>query len=161
MKGKGWYWPAGLVALLVAGAATNVALMLVATGDPSFAVERDYYGKALRWDEAMAQAERNGALGWSVTPQLDPLPGAAGLMRLQARVTDAAGIALADAVVRVEVFHGARAGQVAAAELRRVDGHHVATLPMARPGLWELRFRVEHRGQVFTEVLTREVPGAP
>jgi nitrogen fixation protein FixH len=161
MKGKVWYWPAGLVALLVAGVAANIVFMLVATRDPSFAVERDYYGKAIRWEEAMAQAERNSILGWSVTPRLAPIPGAGGLVRLEASVTDAAGVSLADAVVRVEAFHGARAAEVMEAELGREGGRHVATLPMARPGLWELRFRVERGNQAFTQVLTREVQPAP
>ena len=48
-----------IVALLVGGAGANVGLMLVATSDASFAVEPDYYQKALAWDETMAQAARN------------------------------------------------------------------------------------------------------
>lgn len=161
MRRSGWVWPAGLLALLAVGVAANIAFVVAATRDPSFAVERDYYRKALRWDEAMAQAERNGALGWSVTPEIDPVPGAVGLARLVARVTDADGATLDDAVVHVEAFHEARAAQVAEARLDREGGAHVATLPMARPGLWELRFRVERRGVVFTQVLGREVRRAP
>lgn len=161
MRRRGWYWPAGLIALLAVSAAANIVFMLVATGDPSFAVERDYYRKAILWDQTMAQAERNGALGWSVTPRLEPVPGSAGLMTLWARVADPYGASLSDAVVRVEAFHGARAGQVVGATLRPAEGGYVATLPMARPGLWELRFRVERGAAVFTQVLTHEVIAAP
>ncbi len=161
MRRRGWYWPVGLIALLAVSAAANIVFMLVATGDPSFAVERDYYRKAILWDEAMAQAERNGALGWSVTPRLEPVPGSPRLMTLWAHVTDPTGAGLRDAVVRVEAFHGARAGQVLDATLRPGEGGYVVTLPMARPGLWELRFRVERDGAVFTQVLTHEVTAAP
>jgi len=158
---RGWYWPVGLVALLLLSAGANIVFMLVATGDPSFAVERNYYQKALRWDETMAQAGRNRALGWTIAAGLDTAAAAGGRLRLWARVTDRDGAALHGATVRVEAFPSARAGQVIEAALSPVEGGYAGLLSAGRPGLWELRFHVARGEAVFTQVLTREVPAAP
>ena len=157
---RAWLWPAGLVALLVGSAAANIAFMLVATGDPSFAVERNYYQKALRWDETMAQAQRNRALGWTVAAELSPAEGGRGQMRVSAKVTDRDGTALDGATLSVEVFHNARAGQVLEAVLAPVSDGYTSLLEGGRPGLWELRFRVTRGKAVFTQVLTRELTAA-
>ena len=55
MATKGWYWPVVIVSLLVGGAAANIGFMIVANRDPTFAVEPDYYRKAVDWDRTMAQ----------------------------------------------------------------------------------------------------------
>ena len=157
---RAWLWPAGLVALLVGSAAANIAFMLVATGDPSFAVERNYYQKALSWDETMAQAQRNVALGWTVAAGLSPAEGGRGQMRLSANVTDRDGTALDGATLSVEAFHNARAGQVREAVLAPVGDGYTSLLEGGRPGLWELRFRVTRGKAVFTQVLTRELTAA-
>ena len=64
MAAKGWYWPVAIVGLLVGGAAANIGFMIVANRDATFAVEPDYYRKAVDWDRAMAQEARNVELGW-------------------------------------------------------------------------------------------------
>ena len=65
-------WPIGIVVILGATIVGNLLMMRVAANDPSFAIEPDYYRKAVHFDEAMAQARRNRAIGWVVTPQVDP-----------------------------------------------------------------------------------------
>jgi len=67
VRSRGWYWPVGLAALLVVSAGANIALIVITSRDASFAVEPNYYAKALAWDETMAQQARNEALGGSVT----------------------------------------------------------------------------------------------
>lgn len=159
--GSGKYWPAMIVALLVGGAGANVGLMLVATGDASFAVERDYYQKALRWDETMAQEARNRALGWSVTVAL-ARAARPGEVKVTARIDDRTGHAIEGAHVGVETFHSARASHVLTAALSpEADGRYSATLPLDRPGLWELRLRVERGGQVFTTTLLQDLARTP
>ena len=54
---RGWGWPVFLVGLLVAGVGVNLVLLVAATGDPSFAVERDYYRKGMEWDRTLAQVD--------------------------------------------------------------------------------------------------------
>ena len=57
------------MALLVAWAGANIAFVVITSRDASFAVEPNYYAKALAWDQTMAQQARNEALGWSVSAQ--------------------------------------------------------------------------------------------
>lgn len=160
MRSRAWLWPVGLAVLLAAGVGTNVAFMIVAASDPSFAVEPDYYRKALAWDETMAQEVRNRSLGW----QLDAAatPGTRrGHLTLSASIVDVAGAPLTGATVRVEALHGARAWQVIEASLPEVaPGRYAAELPLRRAGLWELRFRVVRGAEVFTRRLEEDLPGA-
>jgi nitrogen fixation protein FixH len=157
----GWQWPLLIVALLVGGAGANLGLMLAATGDASFAVEPDYYQKALHWDETMAQEARNAALGWTIAVVFERAaqPGA---VKLTARVDDRTGHAIEGAHVAVEAFHSARARRVLRATLTAAAaGRYSATLPLDRPGLWELRLRVERGDQVFTKTLVQDLPRTP
>lgn len=158
---SGKYWPVIVIALLVGGAGANIGLMLVATRDPSFAVEPDYYQKALRWDETMAQEARNAALGWSIAVGFDGAS-SPGRVTLAARVSDRAGRALEGARVEVEAFHSARASRVLAATLSPGSaGRYSATLPLDRPGLWELRLRVARGDAVFTRTLVQDLAREP
>lgn len=150
-----------IIALLVGGAGANIALMVVATRDPSFAVEPDYYQKALRWDETMAQESRNAALGWSVEMGVDtatrPEP-----TRIALRVSDRDGAPVENATVQVTAFHSARANHIVAATLAPTrGGRYTAPLPLDRPGLWELRVRVEQGDRIFTQTISQDFPRMP
>jgi nitrogen fixation protein FixH len=157
---RGWPWPLAIVALLVAGAASNIAFMVVASGDASFAVEPDYYRKALDWDRTMAQEAANAALGWSVSVDFERGAGP-GETRLVARVADRAGEPVGGATVAVQAFASARARQVFESALEPASaGVYTGSVPSARPGLWEVRVRV-HRGEdVFTQILSRDLAAA-
>jgi len=162
MGSKGWYWPLAIVGLLVGSAGANIGLMLIATGDPTFAVEPDYYRKAIDWDKAMAQEARNAELGWSVSAQLER-SARSGQGRLVARVTDRAGAPVAGARVAVDAFPSARACQVVSAALEPMggDGVYAAGMPLGRPGLWELRVRVTRGEQVFTRTISQDLAVQP
>jgi nitrogen fixation protein FixH len=161
MNKRARWWPFFVIALLVGGAGANVALMVIATRDPSFAVEPDYYQKALRWDDAMAQERENAALGWSVEAGVDSAT-RSGSTRIVLRVSDRDGAPVEDATVRVTAFHNARASQIVAATLAPTrGGRYSAPLPLDRPGLWELRVRVEQGDRIFTQTIARDVPRMP
>jgi nitrogen fixation protein FixH len=160
VRPRAWRWPLAIVALLVAGAAANIGLMVVASGDASFAVEPDYYKKAVDWDRAMAQEAANAALGWTVSATfergVEP-----GQTRLVARVVDGAGAAVSGARVAVQAFASARAGQVFSASLEPESaGLYGGALPSTRPGLWEIRVRVHRGDQVFTQILSQDLLAA-
>lgn len=158
MTERGLHWPIAMAALLLASVAFNVVFIVVASRDASFAVERDYYRKALAWDATMAQDRRNAALGW----RLDAgLAGEAGGARVGVRLADREGRPLSGAVVHLEAFHNARAGEVLSMPLApRAAGEYEGVLPGARPGRWELRLRAEYRDETFTALLTRELVDA-
>jgi nitrogen fixation protein FixH len=154
----GWGWPAALAGLLVAGAAFDLVFLAIASRDPSFAVERDYYRKALAWDGEMAQQAANAELGWRVTGALTAARARDGRGRLEVSVADAAGAPLAGALVSGDVFHSARAAQVHEVALREeAPGRYAAVVPASRPGWWEVRLRVSRAGAVFTRTLALEV----
>lgn len=157
MSARGWHWPVLMVALLVGGAGVNIAFMIVANRDPSFAVEPDYYRKALEWDQTMAQEARNAELGWTISARLGPAGVGAG--RLVATIRDRAGALLGGATVTVEAFPSARAREIATLALAPTGeaGVYAATLPSGRPGLWELRMRVSRGGEVFTRTLSQDL----
>jgi len=151
--GRLWPWGLGLVlAVTIAG---NFWVMHVARSDASFAVEPDYYQKALAWDSTRAQEARNDALGWRLEAGL--VPSGDGRARLDVSLRDAAGAPVAGATVAVEATHNARAADVVRATLDPDPaGGYTAELGAGRPGLWQLRFEVSRGAERFTATLRRD-----
>lgn len=148
-------WPVAIVGVLAVTVAANFALLRWASGPEAAAIEPDYYGKAVRWDSTLAERAHDAALGWRIDATLGaPAPGG---MPLTVRLAGAGGEPLAGATITVEAIHNAepaRRPRVAVRETRR--GGYAATIPLARAGLWELRFDVRHGGEHFTATLRRE-----
>ncbi len=155
--GKRWAWiVVGLLGVQMAGV---VMMMRIAKDDAGFAVEPDYYEKAVRWDEtarARASAER---LGWGAEATLGPVIGRGGERELRV-VVNAAGTGLTGATVRAEVFPHARSGQRSRVELVELEGgEYAARVAAVRGGLWEVRLEVMKDGaaaQVSTTVEAME-----
>jgi nitrogen fixation protein FixH len=158
-SGKLWPWGLGLVlAVTVAG---NIWMMRVAGSDPSFAIEPDYYRKAVEWDSTVAQSVRNQALGWRLSAMLGA-PAASGSTVLVATLRDANGEPVTGAAITVEATHNARATEILTAELAPAEaGSYRATLPAARRGIWELRFEVERGAERFTATLRADNTRSP
>lgn len=159
MRSRGWYWPVGLAVLLAGSAGANIALLIITSRDASFAVEPDYYAKALAWDETMAQEARNEALGWSLGLRVEPTA-ERGTMTVWVRLADRAGAPIDGARIAVETFHNARASRVLTAALEPRGPDYAAVMPLARPGLWEFRLRVTRGPDVFVATLLRDVTEA-
>ena len=156
------FWPWFLVALLLVGVGANLVLLVVADRDPSFAVEKDYYRKALSWDDAQERARESRALGWTLALTARPSNRGPGWTELEARLVDRDGAPVSGAAVALEAFHHARAADVLAADLvARGSGVYRADLPMRRRGSWEVRLRARRGGASFTEVVQEEIGGAP
>lgn len=156
MSARGRLWPWALGSVLAVTMAGNIWVMRLAGSDTSFAVEPDYYRKAVDWDSTMAQSGRNTALGWDLDVQLAP-PGADGSSRVNVALRDADGAPLEDAVIQVEATHNAQASRVLEATLEaRGDGTYHALLPDAHRGIWELRFEATRGGDRFTVTHRRD-----
>lgn len=132
-------WPTIIVGILTIYVAFGLIAARVASHDPNFAIEPDYYRKAVMWDSTLALSRRSAALGWRIIPTLGPIGnGTAALLALDVR--DTSGTIVRDANVSVEGRQVAHAEDVTSATLgERADGEYVAQLPLARPGLWEFR----------------------
>jgi len=146
---RGALWPIGVAGVLALTVGANIALYLVARGDPSFAIEPDYYAKAVAWDSTVTQARRSAALGWRVTPSLASFAPRTGA-RLSVTITDSLGRQISDAVVRVSAVYNARAATVLASTLTLDERGYSAVLPVAYSGQWELRFDVTRGADHFT-----------
>jgi nitrogen fixation protein FixH len=156
MSGRGRLWPWALGSVLAVTMAGNIWVMRLAGADASFAVEPDYYRKAVDWDSTMAQSGRNTALGWDLDAKLAP-PGADGHSRVTVVLRDVDGAPLDDAVIRLEATHNAQARRVLEATLQATgDGTYHALLPDARRGIWELRFEATRGADRFTASLRRD-----
>ena len=131
---RGSAWPVAVMVILGTCVAANVWIIRIANADPSFAIEEDYYQKALHWDDEMAQGRRNLALGWRIAPTLSPISADSGA-ELRLTLRDAEGKPLPGAAVTVRALHNARASESLDAELRPLGtAEYAARLPMHRAG---------------------------
>jgi len=148
----GSYWafvPAGLLAAMLVGLLT---MAMIAADDPSFAVESDYYKKAVAWDRELEQQGENARLARKVT--LETRSSSERTAALALRVTDARGAPLDGAEVELEAFPNARAGERQRLVFtERRPGAYAAELPLTRTGLWELRLTVTRGKERTTHVL--------
>lgn len=150
-------WPTLIIAALGGNLILGAVMIRVAAGDTHFAVEPDYYRKAVGWDSTMAQADRNNVLGWHAVPSLGAIrAGANDTLAITLR-TDA-GVAVTGAKVTIEAMPVAYANEVVRAALAadHEPGRYVAAVPMSRAGLWEVRLRAVRGAERFTTNLRLE-----
>ncbi|MFO0728902.1 MAG: FixH family protein [Myxococcota bacterium] len=139
-----------VLGLLGFSVATCIALFAFATRDPSFAVEKNYYQKAVDFDRLRAEEEASDRLGWVV--EVEPIK-----VAKEGEVTlvlkDATGHLLAGAHGTVEAFANARAAQHQTGALEELGpGKYRVKMVIGRAGSWELRLRLERGPDVFTDV---------
>lgn len=173
-------WPTIIVTVLTANVVLGIVLSRVASRGSSLVAEPDYYRKAVLWDSTLAQARRNAALGWRVTPSLTALglgvgtarqgavglqgdssrsphaagPGAAPGAVLSLDVRDAAGVPVRGAAVHVDAWQLAHGDEALAGTLAADGaGGYRAWLPMARAGRWEVRVDATRGADRFTATL--------
>ncbi|HTQ04712.1 MAG TPA: FixH family protein [Polyangiaceae bacterium] len=152
---RGLVWAFVPVALLAASVIGVGTMCSIATHDPGFATEKDYYERAVRWDSEQAQWAENARLGYRASVESRPWPGG---VELVVRVLDRQGSPVRGATVHAEAFANARSAdrhELVLAE--RTDGGYAVVLPQPRPGLWEIRVRVERDGERFTANLRTDL----
>lgn len=152
----------GIIFALIGMNMTIVAITVwLATGDPSVAVEPDYYRKAAAWDETAAQQRANARLGWTASVTITP--GAErGALLVQVRLTDRDGAPVLGAQVSATLFHNARAGdRIEANFTAAAGGVYLASSRCERPGVWRMRLLVQRGLETFTESLEFEIAAPP
>ncbi len=149
--------PVALLGVMLLGLGT---LAYIAIDDPGFALEANYYDKAVRWDESRAEQRASEALGLSVS--VAPLVRSTeGTSLIELSVLTKAGAPLAGATVSLEAFPNAFASRVQRFTLREsAPGVYVGKLVGAVPGLWELRCTVSRSGLDHHSVLRVDVSKA-
>jgi nitrogen fixation protein FixH len=132
-------WPIGIACILGATIVGNLMVMRIAGNDPAFAVEPDYYRKAVQYDSTMAQERRNLALGWQVRSTLSPIS-ATDSAELQVVLTNANAEPLRGAQVQIMARFNARANDTLTATLQETrPGRYRTLLPVQHAGEWEVR----------------------
>jgi len=150
---RGMWWPIGLAGVLAATVAANIWVAVIANDDPSFAIEPDYYRKAVQWDTTLAQDRHNVSLGWRLTPAMSAIA-PDGTSLLSAQFTDSTGAAISGAVIRVAALAVARASDVHDMTLtpQAGAGDYAVRFDARRAGEWELRFDAKLGAEHFTQM---------
>jgi nitrogen fixation protein FixH len=140
----GLRWALVPVGLLASSTLGVVWMAAIATRDPNFALERDYYQKAIHWDQTQAQAASNQRLGYQfVLPPrvtLDKL----GKGSLELKIFDRSGQPLAGARVTAEAFPNAYSDDISRLSFsERAPGIYTAPITAQHGGLWEFRISLD------------------
>ncbi|MEM6532110.1 MAG: FixH family protein [Myxococcota bacterium] len=151
---NGGYWPFLIVGLLGGGVIMNLAMVMTAADDPGFAVEEDYYQKAVDWDKSREQVRKNRELGWTVKvdARFDGEQ-----MVVEAQVNDRLGRGIADASVELQALHVARANHKITAPMDHNDGRFHTRIDASRPGSWEFKFAVRRGDDLFVDTQRADV----
>lgn len=138
-------FPIGLLGILVS---VQAVLFSMSRTDPSFAVEPDYYKKAVNWDQEMRQRATNAQLGWQSQVHFTHLAGGA---ELRIMLEDAQKVPLTGAAIKVVAFPNARANLLQDVALKETEpGVYTGPIQLGVRGEWEVRLTAMRDGQTFT-----------
>jgi nitrogen fixation protein FixH len=153
------YWPAALLGLLCMQVAMSGLVFYLAKSDRTFAIEPEYYQKALGWDATRSQERATAALGWRAELALAPAQDAAEGHDLVVRLMAGAGLPLRQADVTVEAFHHRRAKERILLRLREAEpGVYRVAAPRGPAGVWEFRIQADCGGQTLRRTRLIERP---
>lgn len=155
---RGLQWPIGVAVVLALTIAGNIYVAVRANDDPSVHIESDYYQKAVRFDAEQALRKRSERLGWRL--QLASARAGAGQETISVSLVDSTGAPVRGAVVRLAVHAVARANDVFTGTAIATGDSYVATLPMARRGLWDVDVEVVRGGDRFVATQRLDLPEA-
>ena len=156
---KGTAWPYVIAGALALHVVVSMIVVFIATSDPSYAVEENYYQKAIDWDRKRAQDRMNERLGWLFEFEVTPPEHPGDQPLVEVVLLDGAGAPLTGATVTLETFHNSRSDDILHVTLGAGDepGVYRATMPMRHNGRWELRFTVQRGDQLLTHAETRHL----
>ena len=135
-------WPIVVAALLLFMVGGSVGFLRVALRHPDPLVVTDANGAKLDYPEPVRAARRTAALGWQITLEATPRPGAAAV---RVSLWDDRGRALrADRVLlrRERPAEGGLDGETVV--LRAEDERWSGAIELPRTGRWRLVVRAEH-----------------
>jgi nitrogen fixation protein FixH len=120
------------------------------------AVEDRYYAKALAWDEQQASERGSARLGLHAAATLRAAGN--GTAEVSLSLVDKTGAPVRGAVVEIEALAVARANHVVHGALPEAsDGTYRATLPLGRPGRWEISVKAVRGTDRFSTVLRTDL----
>ena len=149
---SGAWVPWMVVGILSISVVANMILLLRATADPAFAVEPDYYAKAVHWDQIRAEQEASLRLGWSVDLKLEP-------EHALLRLSDRMGRPIENAQVTADAFAMVRSQHFVEAPFEELgNGRYRWTYAFPHRGRWEFRLEITHDEDRFVSTIRGDVP---
>lgn len=137
-------WPGLLIAMLGGQMLLMLVMVYKATTDRSFAVEPDYYQKALNWDEGAARRRASAALGWTAQVSVAETADIYKNRDVTCVLADKSGSPISDASVSMIAFSHARGSERLTLEFQALgSGQYTSRTRIARPGLWEFRIAAQ------------------
>ena len=148
-------WPVAIVAILSAQVAFGIWMSKIAGNDPHFAVEPNYYARAINWDATMAQSRKDKALGWTAMATFEH--GATGPVTVRVALRERSGAPIVADSVTAQALAVAHANVVDTLTFTRSGDSYTATLPNAAGGLWDFEVRAVRGTDVFTDKLRADL----
>ncbi len=156
MARTGWGWPVGITLLLTAFVGGNLYMMRVASDDPAFAIEPDYYRKAVDFDSTMALEQRSALLHWTATAAIER---GAGRPMVVVALADSLKQPVSSAHVTVRARFNARANDVLSDTLAEsAPGRYASQLDVRHAGEWELQIDARRGVEHFLTSVRAEAP---
>lgn len=138
------------VALLLMSVSIQVTACVVAGGGNAAEIERDYYDRAVNWDDYQKQVAASSALGWTVAVQPGELSEVGALVGVTLVVTDADGAPVEGLAAHAEAFQNAHVDEMHHLDLQEISpGSYYTTMRPERTGHWVWRLRLERDEQLF------------
>lgn len=156
---RGMQWPIGVAAVLALTVAANIYVMVRANDDPSVAVARDYYQRAVRFDADQALRQRSERLGWHVA--LETARTSAAEATVTAVLVDSTGTPIRGAIVRIAAHAVARSNDVFTATAAPAGDRYFAVIAVNRGGLWDIDVEAVRGGERFVATQRLELPDKP
>jgi hypothetical protein len=143
------FWMLLPVGLLLSSLALGVTTVILATNDPAFAVEDDYYARGNQVDARLAERAETVALGWKLRLINRSFVEGSARTTLHFRLIGPDELPLTGLRGDLHAFHNARASAVQKVELRpdpQEEGVYLAELAIDRAGWWVWRYDLQRDG---------------
>lgn len=138
-------FPICLLGILVS---VQAVLFSLSRNDPTFAVEPEYYQKAVSWNEHAAQRAVNQRLGWQASAAVVT---EADKPTLRVDLKDDQGRPVTGAALGITAFPNARAADIQTLSPRETQpGVYEAPVRLALFGEWEIRLTAHRDTDTFT-----------
>ncbi len=147
-----------IIGLLAASVGFMSYTLYRATSDPTFAIEPDYYKKAMNWDQTQRQQAASDALGWAATFAVVKAPGAQTVTRI--RLADRDGAPVSGAVLEAVCFPNVRSNDRRTVQFKEGEpGVYESAIAYPLPGRWEFRLSAVRGDSKFIATKELTVPG--
>ena len=139
-KDRGWWYPWIFVAAFLVVVGVNGIMITIAVTTFTGLETKDHFEKGVKYDQAIAGAKAQEALGWSdaFAFTADASKPHAGL--IDVKMTDKAGNAITGLDIKALVVRPVQDGYDTEVTLRHLGaGRYVGDIDVPLPGLWEIR----------------------